>query len=65
MLDIRIPIGMMFTIFGAILLILGLISRPEDYQAHSGNININLYWGGAMLVFGVLMLLFARFRRQN
>ena len=65
MLDIRIPIGLMFTIFGIILLVFGLLSSPEDYVAHSGKININLYWGGLMLVFGGIMLFLARWKKQN
>ena len=65
MLDIRLPIGLMFSIFGAILLIFGLICGPEVYRAHSGNVNINLAWGALMLVFGAIMLLLARWRRQN
>jgi hypothetical protein len=72
MLDIRIPIGLMFTILGIILLAFGIVSHfgllstnPEIYKQHSLGINVNCYWGILMLVFGVLMLLFARFRRQN
>ena len=65
MLDIRIPIGLMFTIFGVILLIFGLISDPKIYQMHSLGFNINLAWGGLMLIFGAIMLLLARWRRQN
>jgi hypothetical protein len=66
MLDIRIPIGLMFTIFGAILLLFGLFfSDPKIYQQHSMGMNINLAWGGLMLVFGGIMLLLARWRRER
>jgi hypothetical protein len=45
----------MFTIIGAILLVYGLISDPAIYERSLG-ININLWWGLAQLVFGVVML---------
>jgi membrane-bound ClpP family serine protease len=54
-LDIRIPIGSMFALVGAILLIFGLLSRPEIYQVSLG-ININLWTGLASLIFGLTML---------
>ena len=56
-LDIRWPIGLMFTLIGGLLVIYGLVtgSRPEVYQASLG-ININLYWGVLLLVFGGWML---------
>lgn len=56
--DLRLPIGLMFSLFGAILTIYGLISGPEIYQRSLG-INVNLWWGGGLLVFGLLMLFFA------
>jgi multisubunit Na+/H+ antiporter MnhG subunit len=55
--DLRLPIGLMFSIFGAILTIYGLISNPEIYQRSLG-INVNLWWGAGLLVFGLLMLFF-------
>jgi hypothetical protein len=57
-LDIRYPIGFMFALVGGILAIKGLLSTPEDYKVALG-ININLYWGLFLVVFGSLMLGFA------
>lgn len=54
-LDIRLPIGMLFTIFGIMLVVLGVFSRPALY-AQSLGININLVWGVVLLVFGAVML---------
>jgi len=54
-LDVRVPIGLMFTIIGAILVVYGLISDAAMYE-RSLRININLWWGLAQLVFGVVML---------
>lgn len=53
--DIRIPIGLMFTILGALLLGYGLLSGHEVY-ARSLGINVNVGWGAVLLLFGGLML---------
>ena len=57
--DLRLPIGIMFTLFGALLVIYGAVSDQAMYATHSLGININLVWGGVLLVFGTLMLLLA------
>jgi hypothetical protein len=56
-LDIKIPIGLMFSIFGLILTILGLITAGDTamYEQSLGY-NINLLSGVVMLVFGCFML---------
>ncbi len=58
-LDIRLPIGLMFSLFGALLVVYGLVSAKSIYQRSLG-ININLEWGAVMLAFGVDMLLLGR-----
>ena len=55
--DLRLPIGIMFSLFGAMLVIFGAVSGNEIYAEHSLGININLAWGAVLLVFGVTMLL--------
>lgn len=55
-LDIRIPIGLMFALVGAILLVFGLVSFNSDIYKVSMGININLYSGIVSLIFGLLML---------
>jgi len=57
-LDVRWPIGGMFTIFGAILTVYGLVSNRAMYEKSLG-INVNLWWGLVLLVFGLTMLWFA------
>lgn len=57
-LDIRIPIGSLFVILGALLAGYGALSNPAIYQRSLG-INVNLWWGGALLVFGSAMLALA------
>ncbi len=57
--DIRIPIGTMFSIIGLVLTVYGFAtSGNEMYAVHSLGLNMNLYWGLAMLVFGVVMFAF-------
>ncbi|HEX3352200.1 MAG: hypothetical protein ACRD3H_09785 [Terriglobales bacterium] len=58
-LDIRLPIGFLFAIFGGLLIAYGALSDPAIYQRSLG-ININLEWGIVMLVFGAIMLLLGR-----
>jgi hypothetical protein len=54
--DIRLPIGLLFLAIGAILIAFGLTSSRDIYEAHSLGVNINLLWGGALGLFGLLML---------
>jgi multisubunit Na+/H+ antiporter MnhG subunit len=56
-LDIRIPLGMMFTILGCLLAGFGFFSDPAIYQRSLG-IDVNLWWGLALLLFGTVMLFF-------
>jgi hypothetical protein len=53
--DIRIPMGLMFSIFGLILIVFGFVSDSAIY-ARSLGINLNLYWGLMLFVFGGIML---------
>ncbi len=57
-LDIRYPIGWMFSLFGIILGAYGLFSDPRIY-ARSLGVNINLEAGVGLLVFGIVMLVLA------
>jgi hypothetical protein len=58
MLDIRFPIGLMFSIFGVLITIYGLATMGnEAMYVRSLNVNVNLISGICMTVFGVIMLL--------
>ena len=61
-LDIRWPIGLMFSLIGVLLIVTGLVNGAD---ARSLNININLIWGVVLLVFGALMLLGAMRGRKT
>ena len=54
-LDLRLPIGLMFGLFGLMLTIFGLVSDPAIY-AKSLGVNVNLWWGLVLLAFGLVML---------
>jgi hypothetical protein len=59
-LDIRWPIGLMFSLIGVLLTVSGLLtaSDAEMYKKSLG-ININLIWGMVLLAFGGFMLVMA------
>ena len=57
-LDIRYQIGWMFSLFGVILAVFGLLGDKQIY-ARSLGVNINLDAGVGLLAFGIVMLLLA------
>ena len=58
--DLRLPIGALFSVYGALLVLYGLFGDPAQYVRSLG-LNVNLIWGLVLLVFGLGML-FARAR---
>ncbi len=56
-LDLRWPIGGLFTALGLLLAGYGLLTAGSsaDY-ARAASVNINLWWGLVMLVFGLVLL---------
>lgn len=67
--DLRLPLGMIFSLFGLILVIYGIV-RNAAVSAKSLGINLDRDWGAVVLLFGLLMLLLAlraraRARRQG
>jgi len=61
-LDLRLPIGLMFSLFGVLLTLFGLLSDRGIYDRSLG-INVNLWWGLVLLGFGLVMLRFATRKR--
>ena len=56
-LDVRLPIGGLFTALGLLLGSYGLATAGDAaHYARSLSVNINLWWGLLMLVFGLLLL---------
>ncbi len=59
--DPRILLGMMFTLIGTILTAFGLSTRTNaDVYAKSLGIDANLWWGLALLAFGIFTLTLGR-----
>ncbi len=56
-LDIRLPIGVLFAVIGATLTVFGLTSGAEIYERSLG-INVNLWWGVPLFLFGVVFTVF-------
>jgi hypothetical protein len=54
-LDLRIPMGLMFTFTGAILTTWGIKTNGDAIYARSLGINANLWWGIVLLLFGLTM----------
>jgi hypothetical protein len=53
--DLRLPLGLIFSLFGGIIAVDGALSDPRSYAMSLG-INVNLGWGLVMLAFGAAML---------
>jgi hypothetical protein len=62
--DLRLPVGLLFTLLGLLLTLFGLVTPAVLYQRSLG-ININLVWGAVILVFGVVMLAAALAARRR
>ena len=65
-LDLRLPIGLYFTLLGIMLGAYGLITGSDaEMYKRSLSLNINLSWGGVLLVFGLAMLIPALIDRKK
>lgn len=58
--DIRNIIGLLLTIYGVILTLMGLFADPE--KAKTGGINANLWAGLALLVVGLGFIAWSRLK---
>jgi hypothetical protein len=64
--DLRLPIGILFSLYGALLVVFGLATNSDTgLYTRSLGLNIHLIWGAVLLVFGVLMLLGAILGKKN
>ncbi len=64
-LDIRLPIGLLFLLLGAILVGYGFTSDPAIYVEHSLGHNVNKVWGAIFALFGGVMLYLYLRRRKS
>ena len=59
-MDLRLPIGLVFTIYGFLLGGYGLMTYGDAMYDKSLGINVNTTWGIFMLCFGLITLFFAK-----
>ena len=52
--DLRLILAVLFAIYGVIVLIMGLVATDDEDLRKSGDVNINLWMGIAMLVVAIL-----------
>lgn len=64
-MDLRLPIGIIFTIYGFILIGYGISTRASEIYGKSLGINVNINWGIVLLIFGLVMLYFAKRGRKS
>ena len=66
MVDIRIPIGLMFTIIGTLITIFGFVTISNTEMYHKSlDINVNIIMGILMLIFGLIMLFYALWKKKK
>lgn len=64
-LDLRYPIGGLFTVLGLILAGFGIATSGDKAMYERATaVNINLSWGLVMLAFGVVMIMLAMRARR-
>ena len=56
MLDLRLPMGLMFSLVGVMMIIYNLFTWGHEEYQHSLGINVNFWWGLTLLAFGLIML---------
>jgi hypothetical protein len=62
-LDIRVPLGLIFFIIGAIMAMYGILTRNSTMYASSLGVNLNLVWGSVMLLVGIVLFVAGRRNR--
>jgi hypothetical protein len=63
-LDIRLPIGLLFSVIGLLLVGFGAFGDKTIYERSLG-LNVNLAWGAVLLIFGAVMVLLTRRASAN
>jgi hypothetical protein len=62
--DLRLPLGLLFGVYGLILIGTGLLGGPALVQVSLG-LNMNLWWGLVLLVFAFVMLASWKFQGRK
>jgi threonine/homoserine/homoserine lactone efflux protein len=65
-LDVRFPMGLLFSILGVLLLVYGAAADSTAHAAHRyAGANINIICGSAFLLFGLAMLALVKRARKK
>jgi len=63
-LDVRLPVGLMFAVMGALLAGYGAFGDPSIYRRSLG-VNINLIWGLVLLATAACLLALSARRARD
>ncbi len=64
-MDLRLPIGIIFTLYGVILTGYGFATKGSEIYKKSLDMNVNISWGIVLLIFGLVMYFFAKRSKQS
>jgi hypothetical protein len=59
-LDVRLPLGLLFLVIGALLACYGLFTNGSSQYDRSMGVNLNLLWGATLMILGLLAAWFGR-----
>lgn len=59
-LDVRLPLGLLFLVIGALLACYGLFTNGSSQYDKSMAVNLNLIWGAILMLLGSLAAWFGR-----
>jgi len=54
--DLRLPLGLLFVLLGSILTGYGAYTSGSEIYEKSLGINVNFWWGVALVLFGSIVL---------
>jgi len=63
-LDVRVPVGLMLGIMGALLVGYGLLGDQAIYTRSLG-VNVNALWGGVLIVVSAVLLFLSGRRSRS
>jgi hypothetical protein len=63
-MDLRKPIGLLFTLYGALLALYGWLAHPAP-EGPSASLGVDRVWGAVLLVFGLSLLGVVRWQKAH
>lgn len=65
MIDLRLPLGMLFIVLGVVMASFGFLSRHDAIYDRSLGVDVNLIWGLVEIACGVTVLFVVRGAREK